>query len=249
MPEVELSQGVIYYESYGEGQPLIGLHHGASSAKTWKHQIECFSRNFSFIIYDRLGHGRSQRHLVYEERYLENRALELGELIAWLDLDSVHLCGMCEGGAVAFLFACSHPEKVKTLVLQGVGYHTTDETIARCEEYFRPWAEIEDTLQDRLVMHHGQDYAMSLWEATRKAKPYVWSRTYDLRPGFSKIQAPTLIMGGDRDRFFGLKHPSSAHKGIDNSELCIMDGVGHFANEQAPEIFNDVVMDFLTRRG
>lgn len=248
MPRIDLSQGTIYYETYGQGEPLIGLHYGAGSTKAWKDQIAVFSRHFTFIIYDRLGHGRSERRLVYEEGYLENRADELEELINGLGFDAVHLCGLCEGGAVALVFASSLPERVKALVLQGVGYHSTDQTIARCERFFRPWAGVDGDLKRGLIQHHGDDYAGLLWEAIRDARHYVWDATYDVRSLFSKIQAPTLIIGGDRDQFFGVEHPIMAYKGIKDAELCIIPGAGHFLNEETSPVFNQIVMDFLTRK-
>ncbi len=248
MPEIDLSQGGLYYEIHGEGEPLIGLHYGAGSTRAWKDQVQAFSGDFTFIIYDRLGHGRSGHHLAYEEGYLENRANELGELMSGLGLGPAHLCGLCEGGAVAVVFASLFPERVKTLVLQGVGYHTTDQTIAQCERFFQPWGEIEGNVKRGLIHHHGQDYARLRWEAIRDARPYAWDRTYDVRSHFSKIQAPTLVMGGDRDPFFGLEHPLMAYKGIRNAELCIVPGAGHFLNEETPALFNRIVIDFLRRR-
>ena len=148
---------------------------------------------------------------------------------------------------MALVFASSFPEKVKALVLQGVGYHSTDQTVARCERFFRPWAEIDENFKRGLIVHHGQDYAGLQWEAIRDAKPYVWDRTYDVRSRFPKIQAPTLIIGGDRDPFFGLEHPVAAFRGIKNAELCILPGAGHFLSEETPLVFNQMVMDFLIK--
>jgi pimeloyl-ACP methyl ester carboxylesterase len=238
---------MIHYESCGTGQPLIGLHDGASSSRAWENQIQAFGAYYSFINYDRFGYGRSERSLLYEERYFESRAIELEELIRDLRLDSVHLCGLCEGGAIAVAFASLCPDKVKTLILQAVGYYGSDQTIARCEEYFRPWSELNGSLRNRLVYHHGEEYAMLKWEAIREAKHYVWSRSYDLRPKLSGIEAPTLIVGGDRDPFFGLEHPLAAYRGIKNSELCIIPGAGHSPNEEVPDIFNEVVLNFLKK--
>jgi pimeloyl-ACP methyl ester carboxylesterase len=247
MPETRLSQGMIHYDIYGEGQALIGLHDGAGSSRAWKKQVEAFATSYSFVIYDRLGFGRSEHRPSYEEGYFENRVSELGELVRDLGLDSVHLCGMCEGGAIALAFASSFPEKVKTLILQSVGYHGTDQTIARCDEYFQPWSKLDGSLQNWLIYHHGEDYAMLKWEAIRQARHYVWSRSYDLRPRFSYIQAPALIIGGDRDPFFDLEDPIAAYRGIKNSELCIIPGVGHFPNDESPDMFNEVVFNFLKK--
>ena len=248
MPEIILSRGRIYYETHGKGEPLVGLHHGMSSIRAWKNQIEAFARHFTFIIYDRLGHGRAEGHLKNEHGYFENRASELEELITHLGLDAVHLCGMCEGGAIALVFASSWPKKVKTLICQGVGYYTTNETIARCEEHFQPWSELDATLRHQLVRHHGKDYAMLKWEAVRQAKPYVWSPSYDLRPKFSRVEAPTLIMAGDKDQFFDVEQAVAAKNGIKKSQLCVMPETGHFPNEKAPEAFNRIVSDFLRRQ-
>ena len=245
MPEISLTRGKIYYETHGEGDPLVGLHHGMSSIRAWKNQIEAFARHFTFIIYDRLGHGRSGHDLTNGHEHFENRAGELGELITHLGLDAVHLCGMCEGGAIALVFATSWPKKVKTLICQGVGYYTTDETIARCEGHFQPWSELDAKLRHQLVRHHGKDYAMLKWEALREAKPYVWDPSYDLRPRFSRVETPTLIMAGDKDQFFDVEQAISANNGIKNSQLCIMPETGHFPNERAPAVFNKIVLDFL----
>jgi pimeloyl-ACP methyl ester carboxylesterase len=247
MPEVGLSRGMIHYESYGEGQPLIGLHDGAGSCKAWKKQIEIFAMYYRFIIYDRLGFGRSEPRVSYEEGYLENCVRELEELLTELGIDAAHLCGMCEGGAVALAFASSYPDRVKTLILQSVGYYGTDETLARCENYFQPWSKLDGSLRNWLIYHHGEDYAMLKWEAIRKARHYVWSQSYDFRPKFSRMKSPTLIIGGDRDPFFDLEHPIAAYRGIKTSELCIVPGTGHFPNEEAPAIFDKVVLNFLKR--
>jgi len=247
MPELSLNRGMIHYDIFGAGEPLIGLHDGASSSRAWEKQIQAFAKYYTFINYDRFGYGRSERSLLYEERYFESRAIELEELMRGLRLDSVHLCGLCEGGAIALAFASSFPDKVKTLILQAVGYYGTEETIVQCEKYFQPWSELNGLLRNRLIYHHGEDYAMLKWEAIREAKHYVWSRSYDLRSKFSRVEAPTLIIGGDRDPFFGLEHPIAAYKGIRNSELCIIPGAGHSPNEEVPDIFNEVVLDFLKR--
>jgi pimeloyl-ACP methyl ester carboxylesterase len=248
MPELSLSPGPIYYETYGEGDPIVALHDGAGSAKAWKEQIPFFSKHFTFTVYDRLGHGRSGDGLGYGEQHFEDRAGELKELVSHLGFDSVNLCGLCEGGVVATLFASLWPDSVRTLVCQGVGYYTTDKTIAQCERYFRPWSELDPLLQKRLIDYHGKDRAAQQWETLREAKHYVWDRSYDLRPRLSGVEAPTLIMGGDRDPFFGLEHPAVAYRDIRNAELCILPGAGHFPNEEVPTLFNEIVIDFFKRQ-
>lgn len=248
MPKLTLSQGTIYFERHGEGEPVVALHDGAGSTRAWKRQVSEFAASFTFVTYDRLGHGQSEPYPCYTEKHFEHRAVELGELVAHLGFDAVHLCGICEGGAVAMVFAALWPEKTKTLICQGVGYYATDETVAECERYFRPWSDLDPKLRERLIDYHGRAHAAFHWESLREAKHYVWDRSYDLRPRFSSLNVPTLIMGGDRDPFFGLEHAIAAYKGIRTAELCIMPGAGHFLNEETPALFNSVIIDFLKRQ-
>ena len=247
MPETNLTRGKIYYEIHGEGEPVIGLHHGMSCLQTWGKQVPAFSSRFCFIIYDRLGHGRSEHQAPYEADYFENRADELRELIGELGFNSVHLCGLCEGGAVALIFASYWPGMVRTLILPSVGYYGDDQTISRCEQYFHPWNELSESVRNRLIRDHGEGYAKLKWEAVMEAKPYVWNRSYDLRPMLGDLEVPTLVMGGDRDQFFGIEHPVVAYEQIEKSELCILPNVGHFVNEEAPARFNEITVDFLQR--
>ena len=248
MPTIALNRGNIYFEMHGKGVPVVALHDGAGSTRALKRQVTDFAEHFTFVIYDRLGHGRSEQHPYYEERHFDDRASELRELIDRLGFDKVHLFGICEGGAVALVFASLWPEQVDSLICQGVGYHSTAHTIWQCEQYFRPWFQLDPLLKERLARYHEGDYARLKWEALRDAKHYVWDPSYDLRPLFSKIRAPTLVMGGDRDPFFGLEHPITAFRGIRNAELCIIPGAGHFANEEAPSVYNHIIIDFLKRQ-
>ena len=248
MPTLASSRGNIYFEVHGKGPPVLALHDGAGSTRALKWQVSELAEHFTLVLYDRLGHGRSEELPGYEKAHFEQRAGELGELIAHLGLDVVHLLGICEGGAVALVYATSWPEQVVSLICQGVGYHTSDHTGSACEQYFRPWPGLDPLLQKRLCLYHGRDYARLKWEALREAKHYVWDPSYDLRPLLSKIAAPTLIMGGDRDPFFGLEHPITAYRGMRDAELCIVPGAGHFVNEEAPSVFNRIVIDFLKRQ-
>ena len=62
---------------------------------------------------------------------------------------------------------------------------------------------------------------------------------------------PTLIVWGERDEIIPVRHALAAHEAIPGSRLEILEGVGHFPHVQAPELFVEVLADFLgsTRPG
>jgi pimeloyl-ACP methyl ester carboxylesterase len=56
---------------------------------------------------------------------------------------------------------------------------------------------------------------------------------------------PTLIVWGDNDGIIPVEHAYVAHDMIDTSRLEILEGVGHFPHVEAPEVFSDVLLDFM----
>ena len=63
------------------------------------------------------------------------------------------------------------------------------------------------------------------------------------------ITAPTLILSGDRDRFFPAAMSLELYGLLPDAELCILPGTGHNVPSQRPEWTNEIVLEFLARRG
>ena len=49
----------MYYEEYGNGEPLILLHSGTSTSRMWRPHIPFFAEHFRVIALDSRGHGRT----------------------------------------------------------------------------------------------------------------------------------------------------------------------------------------------
>ena len=49
----------IYYETYGEGDPLLLLHGGLANGTYFANQIPAFAEQYQVIVMDSRGHGRS----------------------------------------------------------------------------------------------------------------------------------------------------------------------------------------------
>ena len=62
------------------------------------------------------------------------------------------------------------------------------------------------------------------------------------------IAAPTLIVHGDRDRFFPVAVAAEIYALLPDAELCILPQTGHLLPVQRPDWFNAIVLDFLDRR-
>jgi pimeloyl-ACP methyl ester carboxylesterase len=62
------------------------------------------------------------------------------------------------------------------------------------------------------------------------------------------MQAPVLIVHGDRDSFFPLEVPTTLYGLLPNAELCVLPNTGHAPPWERPAWFNTIVLDFLSRR-
>jgi len=62
------------------------------------------------------------------------------------------------------------------------------------------------------------------------------------------IAAPTLILHGDRDRFFPVQVPTELYRLLPDADLCILPMTGHGPPTERVEWFNAIVLDFLDRR-
>ena len=62
------------------------------------------------------------------------------------------------------------------------------------------------------------------------------------------IEAPTLILFGDRDRLINPSAAQTFHERIAGSEVVLLPGIGHLPMEEAPDATATAIADFLKRR-
>uniref|UniRef100_UPI0024555EF7 alpha/beta fold hydrolase n=1 Tax=Nocardia abscessus TaxID=120957 RepID=UPI0024555EF7 len=175
--------------------------------------------------------------------------------------EPVDVLGISSGGSVALQLAADHPEVVRRLVIASSGYRL--DPIAK-ESQMR---YAEAVLRGRRAMHHLASSTVSSPVAARFAAAAMWlldplnrpadpadthaflraEDDFDLGDRLGEIQAPTLVVGGERDAAYSLATFRRTADGIPDSRLVIYPGAGHVAAIKHPRFATDVT-DFLTRR-
>ncbi len=61
MPKIRVNNVELYYETAGEGEPLLLLHGLGSSVRDWERQIPEMAQSYRVIACDVCGHGRSEK--------------------------------------------------------------------------------------------------------------------------------------------------------------------------------------------
>ena len=87
----------LYYESYGEGPPLIFIHSYLANRTMWDQEVARFSKDHHVLVVDLRGHGHSGAsapHTLYDM---------VDDVIAVLDhakVQSAIWCGLSIGGMI-----------------------------------------------------------------------------------------------------------------------------------------------------
>ena len=87
----------LYYEDYGEGQPVILIHGWPLSGQMWEYQVEeIVNAGYRCITYDRRGFGKSDRP--WSGYDYDTLAKDLNDLITKLGLTDAIIVGFSMGG-------------------------------------------------------------------------------------------------------------------------------------------------------
>ena len=70
MPVLDVPGTALYYDSAGDGLPLILVHGSAVDGSTWDGVLPDLARDHRVITYDRRGYGRSTHKPVRDHRRL-----------------------------------------------------------------------------------------------------------------------------------------------------------------------------------
>src|SRR5579871_1436074 len=107
----------MYYETYGQGEPLLLLHINGGSINVFSYQIPYFAKNYRVIAVDTRAHGKSID--TGDSLTFEQMADDFNALLDSLHLQQCYVIGWSDGGISGLLLAIRHPEKVKKLVVSG----------------------------------------------------------------------------------------------------------------------------------
>ena len=122
MPFFNGSDGVrLHYEVEGSGPPIL-FHLGAGAdSGLWRAAgyVEPLSRDYSCILFDHRGHGRSDHPASVDSNLIDRYVDDVAALAVELGLSQVHYLGWSNAVAVGLKTAQDHPSLFGSLVLVG----------------------------------------------------------------------------------------------------------------------------------
>lgn len=223
----------LYYETYGEGPPLLLVHGNGASIGTLAAQIEHYKAKYKVIAMDSRDQGRSSDSA--EPITYEKMTEDLAALLDHLQTGPVDVVGWSDGGIEALLLGLRHPDKVKKIVSMAANLNPGPDA-------FDP--EVKALIKSMMDI---PEAARKTPEGKRQLKVVgMMLKEPNIPPSLlAQVKAPTLVLASDND-LVRLEHIVTIYRSLPNAELAIFPNRTHLVPYDDPEMFNTTIDRFLT---
>lgn len=267
----------------GNGKTVLLLHGKNFNGAYWRQTAQVLSaKGFRVIIPDQIGFGKSSKPTTIQYTF-QLLAQNTKAILDSLHISKVSVLGHSMGGMVATRFTLMYPELVEKLILENsIGLE--DWKLKVPYQKIETWYEGElkqnyaSIKKYQLDNYYGGQWKpeydewvnlLAGWTLSPEYNRIAWNAalTYDMiftQPvlyEFENIQAPTLLIIGQRDRTaLGKANASEEAKKtlgyypalgkltrdkIKNAKLVELDNVGHLPHIEAFERFIQPLIQFL----
>jgi pimeloyl-ACP methyl ester carboxylesterase len=245
---------------------LLLIHGTSASLHTWEPLIERLGDRFRFISLDLPAHGLTGANA---DRDYSHSAMvnSIWQVLDHLDIQSVTLVGNSLGGRVAWVSALDRPEAVKALILiapsgaphitaskSNIGFKILRTSIGQLlMRKITPRSIIKASLQQTVAVPEIVTEQMidRYWELLRMQgnrqamidlanTPRVnaeWTK-------LSSIEAPTLVIWGERDNVLPVTMNVTFDNEIEGAKVVTLANIGHLPMEEAVDIVSAQIIGF-----
>ncbi|XLS29669.1 alpha/beta fold hydrolase [Flavobacteriaceae bacterium M23B6Z8] len=260
----------IYYEDYGEGQPVILIHGWPLSRRSWEQQVwKIVEAGFRCISYDRRGFGVSSCPWNYYD--YSSLASDLNELIEQLKLEDCIICGFSMGGgevvryftdygsekiAKAVLISSiiplvkqkeDNPSGVPATDLEGILDALESDRVGFLQNFHKGFYNYEDNKDKMSEAQLHYDWSIASHASPRATieTAKAWMHT-DFRPELTNVDKPTLIIHGDADQTVPIETSAEqAAQGIRENRYEIIKDAPHGLNITHAKELNELLIPFF----
>jgi pimeloyl-ACP methyl ester carboxylesterase len=254
----------------GAGRPVIMFHGLAASFHDWDFLVpELANSGFDACALDLLGHGDSYKPVRIDDYNTENLFQHLS---AWVDSLTLRepavLIGHSLGGYLALEYALQFPDRVCALILVNPFYSVRQlssflQFVFRRQLLNTALIDLTPYWMFRVVIDvttlrpdAGGGSIHYLPESVRMQTALDYKRASsgiyniprtmrDLTSDLSRLNLPTLVVWGVRDRTLAPASFPELVRNLPNARGEILTPCGHVPHQCHAEKFNSLVMDFL----
>jgi pimeloyl-ACP methyl ester carboxylesterase len=236
-----------------DGEPalpaIVLLHEGLGSVSLWRdlparlhERTRC-----TVVAYSRYGYGRSDPFAEPREpRYMHHEGeVVLPALLAAVGVERPVLFGHSDGASIALIYAGSHPDGARALVLEAPHVFVEELSVRSIAAAKHTFATTD--LATRLGRHHA-DAATTFagWND-------IWLdprfRDWNIESYVARVTCPVLLIQGRNDQYGTVAQLESIASRISGTRTLLVPDAGHSPHRDAPELVLDHVATFVAPLG
>ena len=258
MSSITTDQGIVHYEVYGRGRPVILLHGWLGSWGLWQETMAYLGRFYRTYALDFWGFGESGKK---RETYAVQDFVSLvDQFMDQLGIAQAPLVGHSMGGTVSLSVAIHNPERVSKVVVVGspvtgsslalplkwAGYRPIAFMLFNMMGFFRTSMRIASPFicrDPRFPAMMDRDLSRTTVESFLRSIASL--RRTDLRPMLDNIKVPVMGMYGDRDNIVHPLQWKPLAAGVEKNHTERFPKAGHFIMLDEPQPFINKLKSFL----
>ncbi len=262
MPFAETNGINIFYETYGDGEPVVLIAGLGSPMLSWETQIPIYSEKYKVIVFDNRGIGKSD---ITEPGFtISDMADDVIGLLDQLQIEKAKFVGKSMGGMITQRIGIKYPERVNKLVI-GCSAASCDEVGKLLLEGGREVASkagMKAVWVTGLFYGYSRGYIEKNIDVIKGFLNEMPDHDEQLLKGYmgqsqaceghysldeiDAIKAPTLVMFGEKDLIMSPKKSLEMAKKIPGSRLEGFKDVGHGFWREKQEEVDELVLEFLS---
>jgi len=241
MSAIILNGGLLHYEAFGRGKPLIFVHGWLGSWRYWVPTMEIMSEHGRTYALDLWGFGDSDR--VDEQYSVEGYVNLLDAFIEAMGFGFVTLIGHALGAAVVVRYAVDKPDYVERVMIVSApltGEAINEKLLSTGHSFLdriRGWKPSEGHAEVEQEMEK-----MALWVMEASVRSTM---NIDLQQDVNRIQIPLLLVQGEKDIIVAPPQPEWSANTRENVRTIVLPNSRHFPMLDDTPRFTRLLSDFL----
>lgn len=261
MSSITTDQGIVHYEVYGRGRPVILLHGWLGSWGLWQETMAYLGQYYRTYALDFWGFGESGKK---RETYdVQDFVALVDQFMDRLGIAQAPLVGHSMGGTVSLAVASRYPQRVSKVVIIGSpivgsslafplklsGYRFIASLLFNMMWAFRAAMRIAspficadprfpDMMDKDLTKLTVESFLLSIASLRRT----------DLRPMLPQLQIPVMGMFGNRDNIVDPGQWEPLLAGVPHAQIVRWKQAQHFIMLDTPEEFRENLKSFLDQK-
>jgi pimeloyl-ACP methyl ester carboxylesterase len=259
-------QGIVHYEVYGRGRPVLLLHGWLNSWNVWRKTIELLGQDFRLYALDFFGFGESGTQA--EDYSVNNFTLLVSQFMDRMGIVKAPLIGHSMGGTVSLKTAIQYPDKVVKVGVVGSPIVGSSLSPLLKMAAYRGWVDLAENAPfiynafqagfkpfikgySYFVARDGKLLGEMLSSDAGKLgfMPFFESigtlRETDLRPVLHQVHVPVLGVYGKKDVIVDPGQHKVLYDYLPHAQIEWFADSGHFPMIDEEPRFHEIVKTFL----